>query len=339
MSATTTTTPGFSLLPWHQEAWSRVQQARAGGRLHHALLIVGMPGLGKLRLAEALARSLLCHQPGADGMPCGACRSCHLTAVGNHPDLHRVEPDPESKSGDIRVAAVREMTQAETLSAHSGGFKIVIIDPAERMNAHAANSLLKTLEEPTPSTLLFLVTARPGRLLATIRSRCQRLALTPPAEAGGLAWLREQGVTEDPLPALRQAGGAPLEALALLEPERLARRTGALDRFLELARGRGDPVALAAVWMHWDLPLLFGWMSGWVADVLRLASGLPEPRLDNPDRAGALRALAAGADRVALHRYWARLIDAREQVGHTNLSPQLVLEQLLADWFELAGRR
>jgi DNA polymerase-3 subunit delta' len=330
--------PDFELLPWHREAWGQVQASRAAGRLHHALLVGGAPGLGKLRLAEALAQSLFCTGPDMDGIPCGACRSCHLFRVGNHPDLHRIAPDPGSKSGEIKVAAVREMADSEALTAQLGGYKVVIVSPADRMNPNAANSLLKTLEEPSSNTLLVLVSSRPGRLLPTIRSRCQVLQLRRPAEAEALQWLQGQGLRGDPLPALRLAGGAPLAALALLEEGSMQRRSAALDRFLALGHGRGDPVAAAAAWMQWDLPLLFGWMSGWVADVLRLASGHPAPHLNNPDRATELAERAVQGDQAALHRYWGRVVTAREQLDSTNLNPQLLLEGLLVEWLDMAAR-
>jgi DNA polymerase-3 subunit delta' len=328
----------FELLPWQREAWSCIQAERTSGRLHHALLIGGLPGLGKLRLARALAHALFCREPAADGTPCGRCRPCHLFQVGNHPDLHRVEPDAQSRSGEIRVDAIREMTGSGTLSAHGGGYKVVIIHPAERMNPSAANSLLKTLEEPTPETLLLLVTSHPGRLLPTVRSRCQLLTLKPPPETQAVAWLEAQGVQGDLRLALRLSGGAPLAARALLESHLLQRRAEALDRFLELGHGSGDPVALAAAWMQWDLPQLLDWMNGWVADLLRLDSGHPAPHLSNPDRAVQLAARAGQGDAAGLHRFWARLLMAREQLRETNLNPQLVLEALLVEWFQMAAR-
>jgi len=324
----------FALLPWQQALWLKVMQARSAGRLHHALLIAGMRGMGKIRLARSLAHSLLCHSPDAGGIPCGTCRGCRLFQAGNHPDLHRVEPDPESKSGGIKIEAIRDLAQEGSLSAHSGGYKVVIIAPAERMNGPAANSLLKTLEEPTASTQMVLVTAHPGRLLATIRSRCQQLHLMPPPESKALAWLRERTGVEDPLLALRLANGAPLEAERLLDPELLRQREQALDAFLALGEGRGDPVGTAGAWMKMDLPLLFEWLGGWVADILRLCSRHPTPRLNNPDRGEQLARLSAGMSPVQLHRFWQRVVETAELL-QTNLNPQLMLESLLAQWSDM----
>ncbi len=326
--------PEFALLPWHQALWYKVAQSRSEGRLHHALLIAGMRGMGKIQLARNLAHSLFCHSPDAGSFPCGTCRGCRLFQAGNHPDLRTVEPDSESKSGEIKIEAIRNLAQKGSLSAHSGGYKVVIVAPAECMNGPAANSLLKTLEEPTGSTQIVLVTAHPGRLLPTIRSRCQQLHLIPPPESEALAWLREQTGVEDPLLALRLANGAPLEAERLLDPELLRQREQALDAFLVLGEGRGDPVGTAAAWMKMDLPLLFEWLGGWVADILRLGSLHPTPRLNNPDRAEQLARQSAGINPVQLHRFWRRVVEAGELLK-TNLNPQLMLESLLAQWIDM----
>lgn len=327
-------TAGFALLPWHQALWCRIARARSDGRLHHALLIAGMRGLGKMQLARNLAHSWLCHSPDAGGFPCGGCRGCRLFQAATHPDLHRVGPDPESKSGEIKIEAIRNLAREGSLCAHSGGYKVAIIAPAERMNGPAANSLLKTLEEPTASTQMVLVTARPGRLLPTVRSRCQQLHLPPPPESEALAWLRERTGVDDPLLALRLAGGAPLEAERLLDAGLLRQREQALDAFLALGEGRGDPVATAATWMKMDLPLLFEWLGGWVADILRLGSGPPAPRLNNPDRAEQLARRSAGMNPVRLHRFWRRVVEAGDLL-QTNLNPQLMLESLLAQWSDI----
>ena len=324
----------FALLPWHRELWQRLARARSEGRLHHALLIAGLSGLGKMHLAHSLAHSLLCNTPAVDGSPCGGCRGCRLYRAGNHPDLRRLEPDRESKSGEIKIDAIRELAREEGLSAHSGSFKVVIIAPAERMNGAAANALLKTLEEPTPSTQMVLITAHPGRLLPTIRSRCQQLHLAPPPESEALGWLQQYSAVEQPLLPLRLANGAPLEAQRLLEPELLQQRAQALEQFLALGEGRGDPVATAAAWMKMDLPLLFQWLGGWVADILRLGSRHPAPRLNNPDRAGELASHAAGMSPVRLHRFWQQVVESRELL-QTNLNPQLMLESLLAQWSDM----
>ncbi len=321
-------------LPWHAELRGRIGQAVAESRLHHALLITGLPGVGKGRFADALAQGLLCEHPLAPVTGCGTCRACRWFVAGTHPDLLRVGPDEQSKSGEIKVEQIRRLIDSASLSSQSGR-KVVIIAPAERMNGSAANSLLKTLEEPSPSTLILLVSAQPGRVLPTISRRGQQHARRPPAEAQARAGVQGRSAVRDPLPALRQAGGAPLLALQWLARELVERREAALDAFVQLGTGRGDPVATAAAWMNWDLPLLFQWMSGWLADVLRLAQHGGSPRLANPDRVAQMQGLAQAGDLAGMHRLWRRVAAARRGL-QANLNAQLLLESLLIEWTELA---
>lgn len=324
----------FELLPWHQVLWRQLLQANRDERLHHALLIGGMRGMGKMRLARNLAHFLFCTSPQPQDAPCGSCRGCRLFRAGTHPDFLLLGPDAESKSGEIKIEAIRNLTEQSSLSTSAGGHRVVIVAPAERMNRHAANSLLKTLEEPVASTLIVLVTDHPGRMLATIRSRCQQLHLTPPAESDAQDWLRQRTGADDPLLLLRLANGAPIAAEALLDSELLELRNTLLNAFFTLAEGRGDPVKIAESWMKLDLPLLLEWMGGWVADILRVGSRHPAARLTNPDRGGDFSRQAELLDPEALHRFWRRVVEAREQL-QSNLNPQLMLESLLAQWSDL----
>lgn len=327
---------GFEVLPWHHPVWERWQQARRRGHLHHALLITGTAGTGKAWFADMLARSMLCGNPGESGMPCGECRDCRWLRAGNHPDYRTLQPDADSKSGEIKIDAVRELAGGEALSAQSGGYKITLISPAERMNRYAANALLKTLEEPVASSLFVLISARPAALPATVRSRCQRLHLPLPDEALALNWLKPRCPEgSDDLLALRLANGAPLAALRLLSSDMLPRREDLLREFLQLGRGAINPVPCAAAWMKLDLPLLFEWMGTWVADILRLGAGQGEARLNNPDHAAALAEQATRLDAAALHRFWQRLVEARGQLDGSNLNPQLLLENLLTHWYDI----
>lgn len=250
--------PGDELrLPWHDEAWARLAGALADDRLPQGLLIRGMPGLGGLQLALRLAAAALCEAPSTGGDACGRCRGCRWVAAGSHPDLVRVEPDkPEAP---IRVDAVRELGETLALASHAGGRRVAVLAPADALNAAAANALLKTLEEPPAGTVLVLVTARAGRLPATVRSRCQVLALRPVFDRTTEAWLAER-LPDGARAAewLAAAGGAPLAALELAGSQR-AELLGALYQGLAaLGRGAEGPATVAARWLEaaeeWTLP-------------------------------------------------------------------------------------
>lgn len=324
-------------LPWQRHAFETFAQARAAGRLPHALLVTGPRGVGKRALVGLIGRSLLCRQPDAGGLACRRCRECELLAAGTHPDYRTIGPDPEGKSDEIKVDAIRGLTASEALTAHRGGWKLVVIDPAQNMNASAANSLLKTLEEPSPDTLLCLVCEHPERLPATVRSRCQQLKVPVPPTADACAWLAARTDAKDLPTLLCLARGAPLEALALLEEGRLPQREAAFAGFVELARGLRDPLAQAVAWNELDPTVLLDWLGGWVSDLLRLASGHASPRLLNPDKAEALRGMAKVVSPQQAHGFLEQVWRARAH-ERSAVNRLLLCEALAVAWARVAGR-
>ncbi len=334
---TLTTSPVAAPPPWLAPHWAALQRTRASGRLPHALLIAGPAGVGKRLLADLLIRSLLCQAPGSDSLPCGTCQDCRLCAAGNHPDLVRLGPDPEGKSDEIKVAGIRDLVESEGLTPSRGPHKVILIDPAERMNPSAANALLKTLEEPAPGTLFCLIAERVHLLPATVRSRCQRLILGLPQEDQALGWLGGRVAGRDPRLLLRLAHGAPLRALALADADLLARRDTACAGFVAVGQGGRDPVAEAQAWGDLSPRVSLEWLGGWVSDLLRLAADGRAAYLSNPDKREALAVLAARLDPQAGHRYLQRVLAARASQDNP-LNPQLLHEALLIDWAYLARK-
>jgi DNA polymerase III subunit delta' len=214
------------LYPWQQEVWQRLFGLRA--RLPHALLLKGAQGIGKFDLAMNLAQSVLCEQPLADGAACDACPSCHWFRQESHPDFRLLQPDALAASEDagsasgkkparqITVDQVRALSDFSNLTSYRGGYRVVLVYPAETMNANAANALLKTLEEPPGKMLFILVAHKPQHLLPTILSRCLSVPVAMPSERASIAWLEQQGIGNPPA-VLAQAGFAPLRARQLAE--------------------------------------------------------------------------------------------------------------------------
>jgi len=311
-------------------------------RWPHALLLTGPRGIGKRALALEFARGLLCETPRAGGAACGECASCRYVAAGQHPDLRVVEPveiddDGVAKPVEwIPVDAIRALIAWAQLTSHRRMAKVAVIAPAERMNAAAANALLKTLEEPAPSTFLILASAAPGRVPATVRSRC-RTMVAPTADAtAARAWLAAQGIADaDPL--LAQAAGAPLVARALADPGYQAERAAWL-------KGLATPSTLvpAALALRIDaapreerrerLASVVDWLLGWCIDLAQTKAGAT-PR-QNADHAAALARLAASVAPIALFRYHRALLRQRGLVAHP-LTPRLVAEALLTDYQHL----
>ncbi len=323
--------PPEAPLPWLTGIWSRLRGSREADRVAHGLLVSGPSGVGKRHLVELYARSLLCHTRGVDGMACGRCSDCSLLAAGSHPDLIRVGPDPESRSGEIPIGAIRNLSQRESLTPSRAQWKVAIIDPADRLNPAAANALLKTLEEPAGQTLLCLVGERLGQLPATIRSRCQQIKIPVPGESEALEWLKEQGTAGDLVLRLRLAHGAPLRARCELDETLLEQRRERLDGFLAVAAGSGDPVREAAAWNQLGAPSMLDWLAGWLCDILRLMITAEPARLDNPDRRADFARLARAIEPAAGHRFLQRILEARA-LAETNLNQLLQLESLAIEW-------
>jgi DNA polymerase-3 subunit delta' len=288
----------------------------------NALLVSGTSGAILTRLTESLAAGLLCDSPDATGAVCGACAACHLLAAGNHPDLLWLSPGQGDEaagrkpSSQIRIEAVRELLGTLALSPHHGAQRVTVIEPAEAMNPATANALLKVLEEPPPGNVLVLVSLRPMRLLATIRSRCLQLRLSPPA-----------GVPADT--AVDSADAALAAFLRDPVPEAPARDVWQAQSLLLDALGRGAALAVPAASRisGLTLPAALDGLSRWVHDVARAKSGAVPRFL--PDRAAALAKVAASADLHGLLHMAQRLAQWQRYAYHPLLATLTVADILL----------
>ena len=329
------------LYPWQTESWQALQGLRA--RLPHAVLLKGAQGIGKLDLALNFARSLLCEKPHADGTACQECDSCHWFEQESHPDFRLIQPDAlsaaeegEEKPGgkkpsrEISVDQIRELSGFANLSAHCGGYRVVVIYPAEAMNLNAANSLLKTLEEPTEKLLFLLVTHKPQQLLPTILSRCLGFTVHTPTREAGAAWLALQGV-KDPEHALAQTGFAPLQALDWAESGE-----GAEERGILLAAIRQpaklDALALADSLQRSAPVHVIHCLQQWCHDLAsaKLAGAVRY----FPEQADTITRLAGGVSSAALMRFQKELLEARRAAFHP-LNPRLFLESLLLSYRQM----
>ena len=209
----------------------------------HAWLLHGPSGLGQYRLALEMATAWLCEKPSEHGA-CGQCLSCHAIAVRTHADLLVLMPEtnlldlawPLSEkaqaeiddkkrkpSREIRVDAMRDAIEFSQRTSARGRGKVVLVYPAEQMNAITANTLLKTLEEPAGDVRFVLATESSHQLLLTIRSRCLGHAMVWPQTTASQDWLVAQGVDATQAESLlKAAGGRPDDVLSLLTAGRRA---------------------------------------------------------------------------------------------------------------------
>jgi DNA polymerase III subunit delta' len=314
-----------NLAPWLAEHWNSLSERLRRSRLPHAILISGAPGLGKRSLADALVAAALCESRTDDGSACGDCRSCLLIAAGSHPDSVRIGfelRDDGKLRTEIVIEQIRSLSQRLSLSSQFGGFQMVIIDPADRMNASAANALLKTLEEPSASTVIILVSDQPSRLAATIRSRCQRVQINIPPHEHALAWLLGQGISgKDAELALAAMLDNPGRALEALGDQTLELRNECSRDLLVLKSGRGNALAIAEAWAA-DRPTERLWHAAVLArdEAIRLSrSEQGRLGLTGPEEIPKLAAWFAAANR------------SRDLLA-TQVRGDLVLLDLLHTW-------
>lgn len=327
----------MSIYPWHAALWRQLTGERE--RLPHALLLHGPAGIGKRDLAMELARWLLCQAPTSEGA-CGQCPACSWFEQGGHPDFRLIEPASESAEADetkkggrsITVDQVREVVEFLTLSSHQGGWRVVVLQPAEALGVAAANALLKTLEEPPPRTVFLLVSHQPRRLLPTILSRCRKLAVARPEHAMAVAWLRDQAVVQAET-LLAESGGAPLLAIEHAEPERLARRA----RFLEgLANPQREDLSALASEFQKGVGEAWGWLLRWLCDLLLCrATGQVRYFVDHAD---TIRKVAGQMEEANLWRVYRHILNDGRWLQHP-LNGQLLLESWLIRYAELGARR
>lgn len=335
------------ILPWQENLWQRL-----AGRLEnlpHALLLAGPAGQGKRHFAEALAAVLLCDSPIPGPAACGQCVGCQWRVAGNHPDLLRLIPEADEDAGEgpgegaepakarsvqIRIEQIRALQGALTVTAHRGGRRVVIVDPAEAMNVFTANALLKLLEEPPRGVLFLLVSANPARLLATLRSRCQRWDFPLPDPSAALPWLR-QAYPDTPAELLALVGNAPLAAARLGEQGGQALRARFVADLAGLAGG--DPLRLAGQWEAWlkskeaalaglDMATLVQWFQRWVTDLGSLRLGGKVRYF--PDQEPVLRRLAGRLGVTTASACYNEALALRRVAQHP-LNARLMLEDML----------
>ncbi len=319
------------IYPWQNQQWQQIARQRQQDRLAHALLFQGPAGTGKKHFANELARAMLCKQPADSGIACGQCESCNLVRAGTHPDFRLLKPTPPAKSTSsnpvlsIKIDALRDMYKALSETSQFGGYRVAVIEDADKMPAQAANSLLKTLEEPGRDTLLVLVSSHPHRLPVTIRSRCQSIRFQVPEAATAVEWLGESGVSNVQT-ALKLAHGAPLLARDYVEHH--AEQRELLVKALN-ASSRGEAsIQYAQKLAQMPREYLLTWLLDWVSDLGRLLTCGSGAELVNEDQRKALEARASSADTgkvFGLHDQINALIKA-EGIA---LNLQLLWENLL----------
>ncbi len=340
-------------LPWQISQWAQLSRALSANTLAHAYLLCGSEGLGKALFAEAFARYALCLNPiecagSVDGegasevsIACSRCNNCLKGGVGNHPDIISIELEEGSKN--IKIDQIRWLSEFVIRSSHSGGVKVAIIEQAHLLNGNAANALLKTLEEPNENTHLILVSDHPGRLVATIRSRCQKLSFPTPSAAVAVPWLQEciGGGNVDSI--LRAAEGRPLTALRMAEGDSLQAREQFLQSLCEVKLGRKPLQQLLTQSANMSESEVLQHFSTFLSKLIKYGLTGDQESGDDPALSGMYSLLEPSEDKSrkqavasALSKFYIEVETARRQLASTtNPNPQLIMESIFWQWSRL----
>lgn len=315
----------FSRILGHNRQKDILRRAVASKRLAHAYLFEGPEGIGKRLMALALVRAVFC----LEGTGCGACAACRKVDHNNHPDLHIMEPEGAS----IKIEQVRDIQKELSFRPLEAPRKACLIDGAEKMNPAAGNALLKTLEEPTGSTLLILLTSRPDAVLATIRSRCQRLPFSRLPQEEVSSVLRERlevNETQGHILAAMSEGSFK-KALGKDKDLFLEKRRELLRELTALSAGSILPLFTLARELAEEkerLPEILEIFQAFYRDLLLFRHGRPEAEMINIDLVEKIRRIATGETVHSLLRKLEAIASCRRHLDR-NVNRQLAVEILL----------
>lgn len=315
----------FADILGHDRNIEVLRRSLRNGKTAHSYLFEGVSGCGRKRSALALIQALFCTALPDDA--CGACPSCRKIAGGNHPDIHMIVPLPDKR--DISVDQLRELQHDLALRPYEAPRKACIIDPAERMSVGAANSLLKTLEEPPGNALIILLTENAGMLLSTVRSRCQLIRFAPLSPEHLQTLLERGGMAPDAAALIAPMSGGSLQKAMELDNEALvARRETVLSKVSQINISNIATVFNAAEELsgNRDATLeLLDMLLSFYRDAVHLGAGSGE--IVNLSVRPALES-------IATRRSFPRNLELLEQIYETrravqrNANPKLALDHL-----------
>ncbi|HKU90366.1 MAG TPA: DNA polymerase III subunit delta' [Steroidobacteraceae bacterium] len=303
---------------WFEKPRREIATAFGAGRLAHGLMIHEDPGAGGLDFARWIAQLVNCREKNA---PCGACQQCRWIAADQHPDVMRLSPEEDSQY--IKIEQVRALIDEMALTAHGSGYKVAILTPAHSLYPHAAQALLKTLEEPPPRSLLLLVTSQPSRLLPTVRSRCSRVRLVGPTRDEAVKFLEAARGPGPWAEAIAATGAGPF-ALLDADPAALAQlRTETVSTLTDIGNGNLQPPAVADRWARGDLAMRLACLESWVTERIAESAGIR----DVTHLSGA-----GGASKICRLFELSDAIRDMRKLAHTSINKTMAVESLLWRW-------
>jgi DNA polymerase-3 subunit delta' len=314
------------ILPWQQQNWALLNQYLIQDKIPQALLIKGAKGLGKKTLALSFAKTLLCINRLETGHSCEQCSRCKLFSAQTHPDFISLSPKEDGQL--ISIDMIRQLKLTMALKPQFEHYRVILINPANKLNHAAANAFLKCLEEPNERTCILLLTESLSRLPATILSRCQTMSVIAPTLAVAKTWLAEQHVIKNSELLLTLAHGAPLLAQAYAEMNILPLRQQCFNDWIKVVNLQINPIQIAEKWHKQATATLILWLMSWVADMIKYCYQIPIIYLHNPDFQADLQPLAHSINLKKMDQFYDYLQQRQQQLD-TPINQQLMFEELL----------
>lgn len=318
---------------WFRKVWTGLDFEQ----FPHGVIVSGIPGIGRHDFVKQLIQSLLCSQNGPQGQACNHCRSCELYLTGANADYKSLLL-VEGKT-QIGVDQVRDSISWINTSHQFNAKKVLFIPQAELMTVQAANSLLKTLEEPPAETVIILLVEHIESLIPTIRSRCRSIHLPGPDRQEAKEWLANQTFenlknisTVDNLELLLDiCSNAPLKVKELISGEEYQQRQLILDQILSVFDQAEDPVMVAKNLEKIDNSIVIYWFYALVMDLIRCRFQLESRYIMNKDYLNHFQAMHESINLIMLYEVYAELNKYYQQRS-SQLNQQLLLESLLIRW-------
>ena len=323
--------------PWQEKNWHDLQSCYTADRMTHALLLTGAEGIGLEHFSRCLVMGLLCENIDSKGFACNACRACHLVKGGNHPDFFNVQPE----SAQIKIIQIKNLINFIHLKSYYGHQKIVLILQAESMNKNAANSLLKTLEEPPEKSLIILLSHRPSLLPITIRSRCQNVNFKPAFDEATARWVSERiNHRKTPQYLLAVAGGAPLAIEAMLNANILQHQLSLLDDLFALQNLNAEPVGIAEKWKSHEIQQVLTWLLQLFSEMIRIECGANSLMISDSSVAERLQKIAEPLTLQQLVNFYTLLFKNYALIVASTITynAQGLLEDIVIFWQQINNK-
>jgi len=300
------------IYPWFEAPSIQWQQQLSN--LSHAYLLSGVEGIGMTEFAKQMAKGILCKSEGISA--CQNCTSCNLFSKNTHPDLFNLSVQEDKK--EISIDQVRDLNKKVFETSHQGGFKVALIEQAEKLNISSFNALLKTLEEPPQKTVIILTTHEKNRLPATILSRCRKIDFVTPTLADGMNWLHQQlPQADEPLlkKSLRINWSAPLKAKEWIETNQFEQEAEWQADLKSLRNNRISIAQMVAKWLKYETPsVVFDYFYLWSVSAVRASQY---------------------QQKVAFNPNWLvfqKMVLQARQIWHQNANKELLLEATCLAW-------